>query len=205
MRAQRPEASQASDTKAPAFDVTSVKPNTSNNSGIGGAGDRRGGGEFRATNIPLRALIREAFGRWQDDQIIGGPSWLDTDRWDIAAKTAATTPIFPMVRTLLADRFALVTHHETREMPTYALLVAKPGVLGRSFRLSTERTTFRQGNGILTGRAVPLGLLIDILAFVTAMPGLLLNWIPCRRRSAAKSLLRRLEATGSYPSGGGDA
>src|SRR5215467_8590012 len=54
LRGQRPEASPASDTKAPAFDVTSVKPNTSHNSGIGGPGDRRGSGEFRATNIPLR-------------------------------------------------------------------------------------------------------------------------------------------------------
>jgi uncharacterized protein (TIGR03435 family) len=50
-------------------------------------------------------------------------------------------------------------------MPIYALLMARPGVLGPSFRPSTERTTFRQGNGSLTGRAVPLSNLVDVLAF----------------------------------------
>jgi uncharacterized protein (TIGR03435 family) len=79
-------------------------------------------------------LLRQAFDV-QDFQIVGGPNWLATDRFDIVAKPpdGITGPeqIRPMMRALLADRFKLVAHNETREMPIFSLVVARAdGKLG---------------------------------------------------------------------------
>src|SRR5688572_22475662 len=111
---------------SPAFEVASVKPNKS--------GDQRvmiqlpPSGRFTATNIPLRLLLRQAFDV-QGFQIVGGPNWLDSDRFDIVAKTpdgmTAPDQMRPMLRALLADRFKLVAHNETREMPIYSLALAR--------------------------------------------------------------------------------
>ncbi len=160
-----------SDQTQPAFEVTSVKPNTSHSTGIGGPGDRLVNGEFRQTNIPLRALIRLAFQQMQSDEIVGGPSWLDTDRGDIVGKTElATAPAPPMLRTLLADRFKLVVRHETKELPMYSLVVVKQGTAGPLMRASTERTLYRQAVGTFIGKAVPLKTLVDVLAFAVQRP-----------------------------------
>jgi len=142
LRAQSPQA-----TPAPAFEVASIKPNNS--------GDGRmmmqlqPGGRFNATNIPLRLLIRNAY-QLQDFQIVGGPSWINTERYDIVAKAEDGTPpetpsldrtgpnrIQLMVRALLAERFQLVVHDETRELPIYALVVARSdGKLGPDLKKS---------------------------------------------------------------------
>jgi uncharacterized protein (TIGR03435 family) len=84
------------------------------------------GGRFVATNIPLLLFIRTAY-RLQDDQIVGGPGWLNSDRFDIVAKAdaGATVQQLPsMMQTLLVDRFKMAVHHETRELPIYALVLA---------------------------------------------------------------------------------
>jgi uncharacterized protein (TIGR03435 family) len=114
----------------PSFDAASVKPNTSGDwrKSIGPAP----GGRFLATNNTLRDLIPFAFGVPQAMaaiRIVGGPNWIDEDRFDVVAKVDGTwTPqqMSAMLRGLLVDRFALVAHRETREMPTYALVVASP-------------------------------------------------------------------------------
>ena len=65
------------------------------------------------------------------DQLIGGPGWLETAGWDIDARfPAGTSPAQApqMIQAMLADRFRLVTHRETRTLPVYALTVAKGGV-----------------------------------------------------------------------------
>jgi uncharacterized protein (TIGR03435 family) len=64
----------------------------------------------------------------------GGPKWLTSDRFDIVAKAedgAAPSPLLSMIQSLLADRFKLAVHHETRELPIYALVLARSdGTLG---------------------------------------------------------------------------
>jgi uncharacterized protein (TIGR03435 family) len=100
----------------------------------------RKGNTWTATNATLRMLVVNAyFPRYQmAGQIIGGPSWFEGDRFDITAKTdAATTPddMRAMVRALLADRFKLSTHSETRELQVYALVLARnDGRLGAQMR-----------------------------------------------------------------------
>jgi uncharacterized protein (TIGR03435 family) len=125
----------ASNAEAPAFEVASIKANKS--------GELRSflgnppGGRFSATNMPLRGLIAFAYGTPQplpNFRIIGGPSWIDSDHFDIAAKastefqpsTNGPSPQIPlMLRALLAERFKLVVHNESRELPVYDLVMAR--------------------------------------------------------------------------------
>src|SRR5579863_8464560 len=116
----------------PAFDVVSVKPTQGEpvNSGF----RRASPGSLNAINVPVRMLIEYAYGV-RDDQISGGPSWLDTDRFEVVAKPpegADTSEAAKRLRTqsLLADRFHLVFHRQTRELPVYVLTVAKNGPKG---------------------------------------------------------------------------
>jgi uncharacterized protein (TIGR03435 family) len=158
--------------REPAFDVTSVKHNRSGDVGMGGPGDRFQNGQLRLTNRPVRVLIRQAFERRRASEIIGGPSWIDTDRWDVAGKTeSAERDVWPRLRTLLADRFRLVTHYETREVPIYALVVARrDGRLGPSLRPSTAPSGVRITAGLFKG-SVPLAMLVDgVLSAATQRP-----------------------------------
>jgi uncharacterized protein (TIGR03435 family) len=124
----------------PAFEVASVKPNTSLAS-ITSMGTPPGG-RFSARNVLVRELIAYAHGTpapfipLANNRVVGGPSWLDTERVDIdAIGNTATATEFPqilaMLRTLLADRFKLVAHMERRELPVYVLTLARSdGSLG---------------------------------------------------------------------------
>jgi len=84
------------------------------------------GGRLTATAVTVRALLRTAY-RVQDYQIAGAPAWIATKRFDIAAKVDDTPPPTNQIflQTLLADRFGIVVHNETRELPTFALVLAK--------------------------------------------------------------------------------
>jgi uncharacterized protein (TIGR03435 family) len=154
--------------REPAFDVTSVKANTSGARAVGGPGDRFSNGQLHTTNVPLRLLIRQAFQLFQENDIVGGPSWLDTDRWDIAGKAQSpTVAMLPMVRSLLRDRFKLTAHYEKRDLPVYALVLARTdGRLGPSIRPTQEPPNFRQGIGSLAGRA-SIAVLVSTLSSAT--------------------------------------
>jgi uncharacterized protein (TIGR03435 family) len=119
------------------FEVASVKANKSGD----GNGNLSGmpGGRVRATNMPVRPIITFAY-QLASYQLVGGPGWLTTDRYDLIAKmdgTADSTPAVPganepspmqlALRHLLEDRFKLRVHRETRELDIYALVMAKPG------------------------------------------------------------------------------
>jgi uncharacterized protein (TIGR03435 family) len=91
---------------------------------------------YSASNIDLKSLIANAYGV-RPEQISGGPSWIDSNHYDIEAKVVAADGATPqpitkeernlMLRSLLADRFKLVVHTETKEQPIYELVVAKSG------------------------------------------------------------------------------
>jgi bla regulator protein blaR1 len=109
----------------PAFEVASIKSNVSGALRV--SIQVSPGGRFTAINAPLGALIRHAYGL-QQFELAGGPKWLDSDRFDIAAKAEgepAPAQMRLMLRTLLADRFKLQLRSETRELPTYALVIAR--------------------------------------------------------------------------------
>ena len=119
-----------------AFEVASVKPNSTLDPNV--SINRTAGGGLDAVNASVRMLITFAY-RIRDQQLIGGPGWLDADRYDIHAKppagetatdffnTTAAERLRLRTRALLADRFKLRLRSETREMPVYVLMVAKNG------------------------------------------------------------------------------
>jgi len=124
------------DAQAPAgaaFEVASVKPNKSGDGRV--MVGMQPGGRFNASNVPLRLLLRQAF-NVQDFQIVCGPDWITSDRFDVIAQApdgVAFTgdTMRPMLRSLLAERFKLMFHNETRDMPIYALMKARTdGKLG---------------------------------------------------------------------------
>ena len=125
-----------SPAQKPSFEVASVKPNK-----LGGPPVRMGteAGRFIAENYPLILVILFAYrspggGYLLRQNVIGGPSWIDTDRFDVEAKVGGETRSTPteqmlrMVQFLLEDRFQLKVHRETRDLPVYNLVVAKGGV-----------------------------------------------------------------------------
>jgi uncharacterized protein (TIGR03435 family) len=109
------------------FEVVSIKPADPVASG---GSTRTNPGGFRGRNLRLSELIMSA---WQvnRDLIIGGPSWLETAGWDIDARFpagAGPAQMPQMFQAMLADRFHLLTHRETRVVPIYTLTVAKSGL-----------------------------------------------------------------------------
>ena len=120
------------------FEVASVK---TNKSGPLSSMMRTVPSEFRMTNIPLRILIFQAY-RVSTYQLIGGPNWLDSERFDIIAKApAGSTPdqTVLMLRGLLAERFKLKVHAETREAQIYTLTLARSdGKFGPKLAKSTD-------------------------------------------------------------------
>jgi uncharacterized protein (TIGR03435 family) len=125
-----------------AFEVASIKQNTSG--APSSSSSTRPNGTYVGTNVPLRQVILNAY-RLRPFQLIGGPDWIQSDRFDINAKavdgltTAQVQAAMPvMIRSLLADRFKLRAHTETREQPIYAVVLARSdGRLGPQLTRST--------------------------------------------------------------------
>jgi uncharacterized protein (TIGR03435 family) len=163
----------AQQKERPSFEVASVKPGDPN--------ERRvsilmtPGGRFTTTNASLKMLIGFAYDV-RNHQISGGPNWLDSEKYNIEAKPDNTVTIAPgpagapqirlMTQSLLADRFKLTLHRETKEEPVYELLVAKGGP---KLKEATETAKgaqqgLRTGRGEINGMAAPLSLLAQMLS-----------------------------------------
>jgi uncharacterized protein (TIGR03435 family) len=99
-------------------------------------------GSLAAKSATLKTLILFAYGLGSDNELSGGPDWVGSDKFQIDtrlddAQTAALSQLSPddrseqmrlMLQSLLADRFHLSLHSETRELPIYALVIAKSGL-----------------------------------------------------------------------------
>jgi uncharacterized protein (TIGR03435 family) len=140
--------------------------------------------------MTLRALIRLAYGNASlfrpEEQIVGGPGWIDADRFDIEAKAAAEFAADPdgvtrqhlaMLRTLLEERFKLAAHMEQRDLAIYALVMArKDGALGPDLQRSTldcsasatpppagVKCGVTNDGPTLVGRSMPIAALVAFL------------------------------------------
>ena len=126
------------------FEVASVKPSNPNPSGplAGAPLILPALGRLTAQNVTLRMLVMTAYDK-QPFQIVGGPPWQNANKFDITARAVDASANLDQMRTmlqgLLADRFKLKTHTETREVPIYALVVARDnGRLGPKLKASTD-------------------------------------------------------------------
>src|SRR5215510_207938 len=128
--------SQTAPSGKPSFEVISIKPSAPN-LGIRGGGPR--GDRYMMSGASLRMLLQQGYSKANNTplggqlQIIGGPSWIDSDRYDINAKadcsggTMTREQLQLMIQSMLEDRFQLKSHMETRELPIYNLVVGKDG------------------------------------------------------------------------------
>jgi|SRR5579872_4245072 len=117
------------------FEVASIKPHPWPIEYSAGAHVR--GTLVTSTASTLLDLITDAYGV-RYDQISGGPGWMKANHFDLVARAAGETPITTdqmrqMLQSLLADRFQLKVHHETREVPMWDLVVAKNGPKLKAF------------------------------------------------------------------------
>jgi uncharacterized protein (TIGR03435 family) len=123
-----------------AFEITSVTANRT--------GDRSSrfqllpGGRFVATNTTVRALLQAAYRfDFLPFQVIGGPSWLDSERFDVEGRggtSASPADVDAMVRSLLVTRFKMTYAKETRDMPVYHLLTRADGRAGPQLRPTSK-------------------------------------------------------------------
>jgi uncharacterized protein (TIGR03435 family) len=113
----------------PAFEVASVKPSDP----AAEISMNRSGNRFMTSNTSLEMLVLWAYDI-RNDRLFGKPKWLDSVRYDVVANAPEETPAIGllqqmrlMMQSLLAARFKLAVHRETRELPTYAMVVTKNG------------------------------------------------------------------------------
>jgi uncharacterized protein (TIGR03435 family) len=179
----------------PVFEVASISRNVSGD--LNASVRLEPGGQVVVTNNSLYNLIRNAWGTQRYEMVPGAnvPNWIDTDRWDILAKVPAGTPPkqeqMPLrLRSLLEDRFKVVARQETREMPIYALVLARSdGRLGPQMKPSGDECAAaarareagvtppplppdgfcgtRGGNGNVSMRGVPIANFVRNLGAAT--------------------------------------
>ena len=127
------------------------------------------GGRFTATNTPLRMLIMAAYELQQDAQLAGGPPALLAAKYDITARVAGTATLAmkelpQLLRSLLADRFKLKTHTESRELPLYDLVLARSdGRLGPDLKPSKSECSKADELAADQGAALAKG---DVASFM---------------------------------------
>jgi uncharacterized protein (TIGR03435 family) len=152
----------------PAFEVASIKPNTSGEPGS--RSGTRAGGRYIATNMSLKGMVMQAYGL-QSFQITGGPGWIETDRYDINAKGEENVPerqIWLMLQSLLTERFKLKVHRETKESGIYSLVVGKSGV--KLQPSSATGGSFSVGGRKITAQGASMDDLANLLTMQVGQP-----------------------------------
>lgn len=140
------------------------------------------GGKFSALTAPLKSLICFAY-QLRDHQVAGGPGWVETEPFDISAKAegpASNDQLRIMLQALLADRFQLKFHRETREQPVYSLVLAKGGSKLQEAKSAGRGVGFG-ARGRLNGKGA------DMATFAIALAGKL-----------GRSVVDRTGLTGFY-------
>jgi uncharacterized protein (TIGR03435 family) len=165
------------ETKAPAYDVVSIKPNDHGR----GVSVHINDNIFNAIHISLKELVAQAYGtRW--DLISGGPSWIESNGFDIQAKVLDADPHAlsklnnqqrgALLRPMLGERFGLKIHTEVKTLPIYELVVVKgtpkfseasPADKDKRWNNATAGGMIIH-NGTLVAHDVSLSRLIDVVA-----------------------------------------
>lgn len=161
-------------TSAPAFEVATIKPAAPSPDGHTHINYPQGD-NFSAINITLLALMQWAYNMPQK-QILNGPSWLSSTRFDIQAKADPTGQVKHltseqdhdlkrrMVQNLFADRFHLKLHQETRNMPAYDLVLAKGG--SKLQPSQANGRTVRVGRSYFNGQGLTAPLIAEELSLI---------------------------------------
>ena len=136
------------------FEVVSIKPNASGDPAIG---SQPSPGRLSMRNAPIGLLIEQAY-RTDYQHLFNLPDWAKKERWDILATYDVTQreSVGLMMQAMLADRFRLQAHRETREIPVYVLERLRADSLGPGLRPSTVDCADRSsGRSLCTTRIAP--------------------------------------------------
>ncbi|HLH31851.1 MAG TPA: TIGR03435 family protein [Terriglobia bacterium] len=148
------------------FDVATIKRAVPD--AVGSSGEDGRNGVLKMWNVSLKRCIRYAY-NIPEDQVLGGPKWIDELRYDILAKVDHSVDepeLLTMLQPLLAERFKLKLHHETRLMPGYILTVAKGGIKA-TVADPNRHSGGNGGRGFIDSRASQLsGLTIRLSALL---------------------------------------
>jgi uncharacterized protein (TIGR03435 family) len=186
----------------PAFDVAAIRENHSDHTARSHIVSSPSDGHLTVMNVPMKMLLQFAFAL-PETRILGGPDWLNSIKFDIEAKSDSSVDDRlralnsdqakllkqKMVQALLADRFKLVCHKETRELPVYALVAAKGGPRlqpsksnGSTVDSSNNRINIRGGDNTVSTLAAELSKRLGrVVIDKTGIAGrydVILNWSP---------------------------
>ena len=155
--------------RAASFEVATIKPASPDEAGYSGADGRDG--LLKIWNVSLKRCIGYAY-KIPEDQVLGGPKWIDELSYDILAKAdhpASDAELWTMLPSLLADRFKLQFHRETRTVSGYTLTVAKGGI--KATPADPDRHSFGNGGrGFIDSGASQLSVLTGRLAALLGRP-----------------------------------
>jgi uncharacterized protein (TIGR03435 family) len=145
----------------PEFEVASVKPSEPLTNGRVSIGVHIDGAMVRCTYLSLVNYLTLGYDV-KDYQIVG-PDWLASEHFDISAKrpegVEGEKALRGMVASLLEDRFKMVFHRETRELPAYALVVAKGGLKMKEVPPDPDSDTSKVDVNVTSGRG---GATVDL-------------------------------------------
>jgi uncharacterized protein (TIGR03435 family) len=152
----------------PAFEVATIKPSDPESPPI--SIRRLPGGRLVTSNTPLPMLIQWAY-QLDEGRLFGVPAGFNSLRFDVVAKAPEQEPVAGrmqlMMRALLAERFKLVVHHETRELVAYTLVSEPSGPKVRAVTTDepADPNPFRMSDsGTLIGARVTADMLATVLS-----------------------------------------
>ena len=157
------------ENREPQFEAASVKLHTAANPSTGRSGIEETPGLVRIEDLNLKSVIGSAYG--VKNFQIDGPGWLDTVDVDVTAKPPTGyqhAQLQVLLRKLLADRFKLAVHHESREGPAFALVVVKGG--SKLQAATKPRDFFTARPGLIQGARVSTTQLAGALARMLGRP-----------------------------------
>jgi uncharacterized protein (TIGR03435 family) len=174
------------------FEVVSVTPNQSGSNSSQSRSDR---GRLTATNLSLRSMILTAYG--MKDYQVEGPDWLNSERFDLAAKFPGALPLDPekydaalgsMMQKMLAERFKLAAHREQKTFSVYELTVGKNGIKFKEVPDGRNQNS-NADNNHYTGTSVTMSTFAEFLERRMDLPVLdrtglkgfydfTLDWVP---------------------------
>jgi uncharacterized protein (TIGR03435 family) len=160
---------QSAAIKAPAYDVVSIRPHKETSNGSSWGAPTADG--YEARNYSVRELIAQAYEINSSYQLAGLPSWASEEPFDLEARldddaAAAYRKLSdgerreqaaPLLRSMLADRFKLKAHHEMRELPVYALVIAKGGFKLKQAQGAENLYGMSTKWGLISVRGGPIG------------------------------------------------
>jgi uncharacterized protein (TIGR03435 family) len=193
------------------YEVASIKPNKS---GDNGHSSHTTDDEYRTSNATLVSLIRQAYGlqigrEFDDGRVIGAPGWADSDSYDVNAKmdisvADALKRLNPVERTvarqrmlqaLLADRFKLVVHTETKELPVYSLTITKNGA---KLHEANPGETYEKAYKLPNGAPAGAGLHSDAAGEITGQSVTTTDIARWLSRQVGRTVLDKTGLTGRY-------